>query len=631
MPISGYDSPSVAYNAVGTNYDQIAATQVNVPLGDRRREDDLIQVLRRLFQIARDHKRSRYDAWIRNYKLVNNRLGAQSSSNWMPAPRDSEVYPTLSSLVAWMTDQQITMDFAPSVDPSTQAYEYALPLADDLSNILLTTWLVEDYEADIKLGLWDAFQYGVGIYKNVWDNALEDGYGNAVLRRVDPWAFYVDPYATSTRDMEYACEARRMSLEEIERRFPGAKKILGASSGGDLSQIDEPPRLYGDTGRSPSGPGMNPGSLPTSGGWPGSGSGVARLSMPSGRNQQYDPLPGYVVYEFWLRTNYEWDDSVLLSSEDKDRPAYADKHVQSQWRVVVMCNNRVLLDELAEDLWSHKSHPYERYVFDDIGEFYGVALVDHLAYPQIYINRLLTALQHNSELAGNPILLEAQNSGTTRVGIVSRPGARIPVSGPAGMANAPKWLEPPSMPPSVMDLVNFWISRIENTSGLSAIQKGNVPNQRSAEGVIQNVQEAAFVRVRSALHNLEGTMRRCSIKLADLIIDNYNEPRIMAVVGQDGQSTALAIKNRHFEVPGQDGWAPMKFMLKVEAGAIQPTSRQARVAEAKVLRALNVVDDLYVLQQHGIRNPQRILDRLYKKRQSGIDPGGGSRQRATSK
>lgn len=614
MSIGAYDAPG-AYDTIGA-YDS-DVIPVRSPAVDREKERYLVSVLRNLFQIARDHKRSRYDTWIRNYRLVNNRVGSQSSANWMPAPRDSEIYPTLSSLVAWMTDQQITMDFVPAVDPSMDSFDYALNLADDLSQILFTTWMVEDYEHDIKLGLWDAFQYGVGIYKNVWDNSLEDGYGNAVLRRVDPWAFYVDPHATSTRDMEYCCEARRMSLAEIERRFPDARKLLNSvESSGDLQQIDEAPTLYGDSGRSATGPGMNPGSLPSSGTWPGSGSGVSRLAMPGRQNRQYDPLPGYVVYEFWLRENRQWQDTPV-SENEKDMPQ-VDTHVQDEWRVIVMCNGRILLDEMAEDLWSHKSHPYERYVFDDIGEFYGISLVDHLAYPQIYINRLLTALQHNAELTGNPVLLEAQNSGTTRVNIVSRPGARIPVSGPAGMANAPKWLDPPQMPSQVVELVQFWISRIENTSGLSAMQKGAMPNQRSAEGVMENISEAAFVRIRSGLGNLEGTLRRCTIKLADLIVDNYNEPRMMALLGQDGQSTAVSIKNRHFEVRGEDGWAPMKFILKVEAGSTQPTSRSGRTSEAKVLRALNCVDDLYVLQAHGIRNPQRILDRLYKKESVGV-------------
>jgi len=197
------------------------------------------------------------------------------------------------------------------------------------------------------------------------------------------------------------------------------------------------------------------------------------------------------------------------------------------------------------------------------------------------------------------------------------------------MNNKPEWLTPPSMPDSVRALVEFWIGRIENTSGLSAMQKGATPNQRNAAEVITNVQEAAFVRIRAALHNLETTLRACSTKLGDLVVDNYTEPRIMAIVGQDGQQTSLALAARHFYTPSSKGATPLKFVLQVEAGATTPTSRAARVAESEKLLALGAVDDQYVLETHRIRNAKTILERLYEKRQKGlVGAGPGQRQRA---
>jgi hypothetical protein len=187
-------------------------------------------------------------------------------------------------------------------------------------------------------------------------------------------------------------------------------------------------------------------------------------------------------------------------------------------------------------------------VFDDIGEFYGISLVDHLAFPQIYVNRLLTALQSNAELTGNPIFMEPVNSGLARTAIINRPGQRLKVSGPQAMQNRPDWLTPPPMPAQVMDIIQFWINRIENILGLSALQKGITPTQRNAEGALNMVQEAAFVRIRSALSNLQSCLQRCAVKLCDLIVDNYTEPRMMAMVGKDGEMTAKALAGRHFYV-----------------------------------------------------------------------------------
>jgi hypothetical protein len=577
---------------------------------ESRTDEALVNRLRMLYQIARDHKRLNYNRWIRNYRLVNNKI-ASSGPSWMPAPRDSEIYPVLSSLVAWMTDQQIGIETIPAADPNSGSYNFYNNIAADLTSILHTTWQTEGYRSQIKLALWDAFMYGSGILKNVWDQSLSGGHGNAILRRTDPWAFYPDPYATSMDDMEYCVEVRRMSLDEIERRWPHARTWLEAKgASGDV--IDERPDINSPVSSQPK---ANPGSLPNA------------TTIWGGSNpatKLYEPLPSYIVYEFWIRENKTWYEDAPTN----DDPSYAEAHCEDEWRVICVCNGEVLMNERAGDLWPHGQHPYERYVFDDIGEFYGIALVDHLAEPQVYINRLLTAVQHNLELTGNPVLVEGAQSGTDRIGIVNRPGQRLTVRGPGGMVNnKPEWLNPPQLPTELVPLIQFWISRIENISGLSAMQKGATPNQRNAAEVINNVQEAAFVRIRAGLQNLEDTLQRCGVKLTELIVDNYTEPRIVAIVGPDGATTSKALAARHFHVPTSKGATPLKYTLIIQSGATTPTSRQTRLAEAQQMAALGLVDDEYVLQVARVPRYKEVLDRLYYKRSQGLIGVPGARQR----
>ncbi len=389
--------------------------------------------------------------------------------------------------------------------------------------------------------------------------------------------------------------------------------------------IDSRPDLGSDMGMQPkTGPGV---VIPSSGTYGSLGANAhnylnRRVSRPEGTQ----PTRRFRVYEFWLRENDEWFDEDPPS---ESAPAFSDRHVDDEWRVVVICQGQVLMDEPATELWSHGSHPYSRFVTDDVGEMFGIALVDHISHPQLYLNRLINALQHNTELTGNPVLIEAENSGSSRTTVTNRPGARISIKGAAGMANAPQWMTPPSMPAIAMDLAQFWIGRIENTSGLSDLQKGKAPNQRNAEGTISKVQEAAFVRVRSALSNLEETLRDAAYKLSDLIIDNYDSPRMAAIVGPEGQTSSLALAGHHFLIPTTAGATPLRYMLLVETGSTTATSSDARIAQADKLAALGVVDDQYVLEAHRVRNPSKILARLYQKRQAGLMGGGaGQRQRA---
>lgn len=585
----------------------------------------VVNELRNLYLVARDEKRQRYDNWMRNYRLLHNRIGG-TVQNWMPAPRDSEIFPGLSSLIAWMTDQEIDIDLIPSADPNSQLFDYVSKIADDLNDVLYTTWETEGYDAQIKLALWDATLYGTGILKNMWDNALSGGYGNAVMRRTDPWAFYIDPNATCCGDAEYMVEVRKVSLDEIQRRFPDTWKLVSEDNASSIEGYDEKPKIYGSMDRRVM---TNPGQIPSSGMYPGTSPRVGTFGGRSRDRRMYLPGPGMVLYEFWLKINDEYEEDwpeFVPDPDEEGYPEYADNRVKPAWRFVAMCNGRILLDTPVSEMWTHGQPPYEDFRFDDIGEFYGIALVDHLAHPQIYVNRLLTALQHNAELTGNPIFIEPANSGLNRVNIINRPGQRLTVSGPQAMQNRPDWLQPPAMPQQVMDLVQFWISRIENTMSLSALQKGITPTQRNAEGSLNMVQEAAFVRVRSALSNLQDCLQRSAVKLADLIVDNYTQPRIMAIIGEEGDMVAKALAGQHFHVPSRNGSAPLKYVIRVEAGSGGPTSRAARMAEADRLYGLGAVDDQYVLQKHRVRNVKAVLERLYDKRQKGLigQPKGSS-------
>ena len=608
---------------------------ISVPSAQYSDEDpdlEAINALRTLYMIARDEKRNRYDTWMRNYRLVNNRIGG-TVSNWMPAPRDSEIYPGLSSLVAWMTDQEIDIDLIPSADPNSQLFNYVSKIADDLNDVIYTTWQVESYDMQLKLALWDATMYGTGILKNLWDNQLSDGFGNAVIRRVDPWCFYPDPSATCCHDSEYFVEVRKVSLDEIQRRFPDTWRKVVRTSGLSTDGYDEKPKLFGAQDNRVK---TNPGQIPMSGEWPGSAPGVGTFGGKSNDRKLYQKSHQYILYEFWLKINDETEDEwpVFDQDEEDQPPEYSSNRVQSEWRFVAMCNSRILLDIPCTDMWSHGRHPYEDFRFDDIGEFWGISLCDHLAHPQIYINRLLTALQQNAELTGNPIFIEPANSGLARTSIINRPGQRLTVSGPGAMQNRPDWLTPPVMPQQVMDLVQFWISRIENTMSLSALQKGITPTQRNAEGSLNMVQEAAFVRVRSAISNLQDCLQRSMVKIADLIVDNYTQPRIMAIIGEDGEIVAKALAGQHFYVPSTNGSTPLKYIIRIEAGAGGPTSRSARMAEADKLYGMGAVDDQYVLQRHRVRNVTKVLERLYDKRQKGLvgtsGQGQGQRRGATA-
>ena len=94
----------------------------------------------------------------------------------------------------------------------------------------------------------------------------------------------------------------------------------------------------------------------------------------------------------------------------------------------------------------------------------------------------------------------------------------------------------------------------------------------------------------------------------------------MAIIGEDGTNTALRLAARHFYSPtrsttGKPIAAPMKFSLVVAAGSQNPTSRQARIAEADALLAMHAIDPQAVLEAHNFPHWQTVSKRMKAEQQ----------------
>lgn len=597
MPTTGNGSTATSY--------QTGESTVTSIFGE---DHDLINRLTQLYINARSRKRQYYETWRKNYLLINNRMWAESRTPWMPASTDSEIYPIVSTLVAYMTDQEVSFSVSPAATPHTPFASYMGVLANHLQVLMESNYETLDWRKEIGIMLWDAAQFGSGILKSSWDAGSDGGLGNAKINRVDPYTFYPDPHATCIDDSQYFIEVRRMSLDELQRRYPLAfDKVklfaLDLKDGGAGPGDEQRPFIY-DQGRYPI---SNPGALP-------GGSGVYGLP---GQNRQHAVMSeGVFVYECWLRENVVEppSDTDPLSDLSQDAPLVSDR-----WRVVVHAAGIKLLDEYAEDLWEYPRHPYSRFCYDDIGEFWGISLVSHLASPQIAVNRLLTSLQQQAELTGNPVFIDPSNSGLSRTQIVNRPGQRLSVNSNASGAIKPEWLTPPSPPAFIVELIQFWITRMENTSGISGIAKGQSPPPRTTGMTVTSVQEGAFVRIRNGLRNLEQTLKEVGNLNAQLIIQNYTVPRTIAIAGPQSLQSTLALSARHFYSPyrgvDEDGkehtkLIPLKYSLLVSAGADNPTSRQSRISEADTLFAMGAIDGEAVLDSHNYPNREIVTARM---------------------
>lgn len=566
-----------------------------LPIDQSRDEAETAHRVRRLFSQAREAKREIVSGWNRNAQVLANRTWLSGRPRWMPTPEVPEIYPILSTIVGWMTDSRPVIDVVPHSTPGTPWFDWWQALADDLTTVVSSSYIGQTQEREIEKITWDGYDKGTGISKTVWNQALDGGLGNVDLCRVNPYHFYPDPHATNMEDGQYFIEVRMMSLQEVDRRYPGAAKNPDALQMGAREGNDEEPD---PNNPSPSIPMANPGTL--------DGSHTPQYGLPGQSREKIDTVDSLpvTVMECWLREH------IHMPNEAEDT-AYPTA-TEEMWRVVVVCGSRVLLDDTAQNLFGHNWHPYDRFVQHDVGRFWGRSMVADLTPSQISINRSLAAIQQNLELIGNPVLKDNTRARVARTSLVNKPGQRMTV----GDGGDVEWLDPPQIQPDHFRMIEFHLGEMERISGLSALSRGAVPTGRNSADVMSAVQESSFVRIRLALRNMEYMLRSVFTKYAQLVVRNYSAPRLISTIGPDGERLHLALTSRHFFTDTEEGASPLRFSLNVSAGSQMPISPQAMAEKANFLYQAGAIDEIALLQAHRWPHAAAVVQRVMAQREA---------------
>lgn len=576
-------------------------------------EKDLewVSVVRQNFQKARQERRPRVNQWLKNYRIVNGRTWSASRPSHLPDPEVPEIYPILSSCVGWMTDQRIIPKTTPLAVPNSP---FAMMLGEmgETMDAVLNSILVANgsLTAQLEAACWDLYLYAVGWLKTTWDATADGGLGNPTIRRCDPFTIYPDPKATCMDDLSYICEVRTLSLNELQKRF-GTNAAARIAAQGWREEHDSSPSLTREGGVLDA-PKATPGTITT---------GIPSYGLPGqGRSLGQIDDPGYTIIECWMR---EMRDVEVTVNGKQDTRRYMS------WRCVIVCGNILLFNEMAEDMWLHCDHPFTHLTLQQTGEIYGVSMAEQLTPMQLSINRLLAAIEHNIWLIGNPVFKESNRSNIARSKITNRPGERLSVTEGA----TAEWMVPPQMyPRESTDLIKLYIDEMERVSGLSAMNRGMAPTGRNSTEVLDNVQEASFVRIRMGLRNLERSLTRALGMAASLVVEFYDVPRLMAIVGPDGEETSVALRSKNFWLPDAADPAntslPMRFSLSVSAGASRHMSRVAKAQEADFLFAMGALDVPAVLEAHEWPGRAAIGKRVQEAQAAGTHQPPGARQRA---
>lgn len=563
------------------------------------------QLVRELFTRAREVRRPLLNQWKLNYRSLNNRSYRPGMAPWDEEPAVNQIWPVIASMTSWMTDQRPSFRVTPTAEAFSEYWDFYEALSRDLSTVLTAIFNNYKLDSEISKMLWDAHTYGIGYVKCQWEPWLADGLGDMCFRRVDPYTLYIDPYASNDSNMTYVIEAKTMTVDDADRAWPGAAKLLGYAS--YVEEADRQPTITED---------LTQNHRPRISLGPITGSGLpvnsALNNAPyGGARDKFRESPIITVLECYVR-------GYVTEKADTEGVT----KVRDDWRCLVVTGNTVLVNKKCSEIYPFNTHPYDRYVLFDTGEWYGPSIVEMLTPLQRQINWLLGAISRNIYLMGNPMLAEDPRSAVANQRVTNRPGQRLKAYGDV------KWLDPPQITSTwAMDLIQFLKGEIESISGLSAMVRGFAPGGRNAQGVLDSIQDAAFVRVRSSLRELERTLRGVAMKMAAGVAEFYTEPRLMSIVGPDGRTMSLALEPRHFYARDEEEYGkmiPLRFTVAADAGSSLPTSKQARSAEAKHLFEMGAIDILDLLRAIDWPNyaetAQRVMEQQMMAAQQAAGP-----------
>lgn len=593
---------TIAYGEV----EEEASENDSVSTVQSEADEKVVQAVKELFYRARDARRPLVAQWKVNYLNLNFKPSpTQAFTQAFPEVKIANMWPIVGSITSWMTDQRPILEVAPAALPFSEFADFYQNLANDMNTVLNSIMSNYDLSSEITKVLWDVATYGIGYTKVEWEPWLADGLGDVVFRRKDAFTIYPDPLARDMASLGYICEVKQIPVAELERSYPGVK-VHDAY----VEESDEAPHKL-DSTTSNVQPRVNYGAFSP---------GTTTRYMGTSKKPNSFETQVVTVIECWYRT-YE------IGKKKDDGTA----EVEENWKCAVVSGNQLLMHFDSNEITAHGQHPYDRCVLFETGEWYGPCLVEFMTAPQQSINRVLAQIEYNLMLMGNPILAEAPQSASRNSRITNRPGQRI-----TARPNDVGWLNPPAIQPQLaIQLLSFYESKLESISGMSAIVRGFSPTGRNSQGVMDSIQDAAFVRIRATLRELERMMRGACQKMVATIAEFYTEPRLVSIVGPDGKRTSQILKSNHFYTP--DGMKngeqlPMRFMVLADAGSQLPTSRQARAQDAAQLFALGAIDELELLKAKQWPNYGVVAARVMQaKAQAGTlgqPPGARQRTRA---
>ena len=222
---------------------------------------------------------------------------------------------------------------------------------------------------------------------------------------------------------------------------------------------------------------------------------------------------------------------------------------------------------LADDgiPYKHGRFPYAHITGIETGRFYRKSIVESMVNIQNEINRTYAQIIKQKNLNSKPQFFYDEGSVDPRK-ITSKAGLYIPIrlgsSRPTAVPIAP-------LANYIMDLLTRLSTMQDDITGQHQVSRGQAPGANSAANAIAALQETDDNFLFTTFDSIEAAIEEMARQYLSLVVQYWDEPRMVATVGRDHSTDAKMLVGADIE-GGTD--------IRIEGGSALPTSKAARIA-----------------------------------------------------
>lgn len=247
--------------------------------------------------------------------------------------------------------------------------------------------------------------------------------------------------------------------------------------------------------------------------------------------------------------------------------------------------------------FKHGQYPFTKFDHIPTGKFYSDSVITDLIPLQKEYNRTRSQIVEAKNRMAKPQLMAYKGS-VNPAQMTNEPGLVVLVQ-PGFQMPTPLQMQP--LPVYVLEELVRCQADMDDISGQHEITKGRVPPGVTAATAISYLQEQDDSKISHTIDSIEDGMEKIAQHWLSHVVQFWDVPRIVKVVGNDGAYDAQALRGS--DLRGNTD-------IKVEAGSALPTSKAAKQAYVMDLMKMGFIppeEGLKVLEFGGV---EKLYDEM---------------------